>query len=92
VLASRSVCTPCQLLDCSIISDGAAVVVLTDGAMLRNRWRPRVHVTGSGCASDHVRLGDRADPHRFPGEERSSRGVCAMAGIEQPARHLVDGR
>lgn len=88
VLASRSVCTPYKLLDCSIISDGAAAVVLTAGGMLRDPSRPRVDVTGSGCASDYVRLGDRADPYRFRSKERSSRAAYAMAGIEQPALQI----
>ena len=88
VLASRPVCTPYKLLDCSIISDGAAAVVLTDGGMPRNRSQPRVHVSGSGCASDHVRLGDRAEPHRFRSKERSGRAACAMAGIDDPARQI----
>ena len=88
VLASRPVCTPYKLLDCSIISDGAAAVVLASGDTARNRSRPRVHVTGSGCASDHVRLGDRAEPHRFRSKERSGRAACAMAGIERAAREI----
>jgi acetyl-CoA C-acetyltransferase len=84
VLASRSICTPYKLLDCSIISDGAAAVVLTASDMRRDSSRPRVHVAGSGCASDHVRLGDRPEPHRFRSKERSSQAAYAMAGIEQP--------
>jgi acetyl-CoA C-acetyltransferase len=88
VLASRPVSTPYKLLDCSIISDGAAAVVLTAGGMPHSSARPRVLVTGSGCASDHVRLGDRAEPHRFRSKERSGRAACAMAGIEAPSRQI----
>ncbi len=88
VLASRPVSTPYKLLDCSIISDGAAAVVLTAAGMPHDRARPRVLVTGSGCASDHVRLGDRAEPHRFRSKERSGRAACAMAGITEPARQI----
>jgi acetyl-CoA C-acetyltransferase len=88
VLASRPVSTPYKLLDCSVISDGAAAVVLTSSALPHNRSRPRVLITGSGCASDHVRLGDRAEPHRFRSKERSGRAAYAMAGIEAPARQI----
>jgi len=88
VLSSRPVSTPYKLLDCSIISDGAAAFVLTAGDVARDRTRPRVLVTGSGCASDHVRLGDRAEPHRFRSKERSGRAACAMAGILQPAQQI----
>ncbi|MEP6656175.1 MAG: thiolase family protein [Betaproteobacteria bacterium] len=88
VLASRPVSTPYKLLDCSIISDGAAAVVLTAGDLPGGRLRPRVYVAGSGCASDHVRLGDRPELHRFRSKERSRQAACAMAGIESPARQI----
>src|SRR6185436_12833374 len=69
VLASRAVSPPYKLLDCSLISDGAAALVLVAGDLPRERARPRVRISGSGCASDHVRLGDRSEPHRFRSKE-----------------------
>jgi acetyl-CoA C-acetyltransferase len=88
VLASRPVYPPYRLLDCSMISDGAAAVVLAarDDAALRS-W-PRVRIAGSGSASDHVRLGDRPEPHRFRSKERSAQAAYAMAGIVDPAREI----
>jgi len=88
VLASRPVSTPYKLLDCSPISDGAAAIVLTDGSVAQNRSRLAVRVAGSGCASDYVRLGDRAEPFRFRSKVLSGRAAYAMAGISDPAREI----
>ena len=88
VLASRPVCTPYKLLDCSMISDGAAAIVLVGGDVPRDRARPRVRIAGSGCASDHVRLGDRDEPHRFRSKALSGRAAYTMAGIETPAQQI----
>lgn len=88
VLASRPVSAPYKLLDCSIISDGAAAVLLTASGVARDTTRPRVSITGSGCATDHVRLGDRLYPHRFHSKELSGRAAYAMAGISDPGREI----
>jgi acetyl-CoA C-acetyltransferase len=84
VLASRAVSPPYKLLDCSLISDGAAALVLVAGDLPQERARPRVRISGSGCASDHVRLGDRSEPHRFRSKERSGAAAYAMAQIKEP--------
>ncbi len=81
VLGSPVVSSPYRLLDCSVISDGAAAVVLCHPAHAPASDRARVRIAGTGCASDHVRLGDRAERHRFAAKARSSRAAYAMAGI-----------
>jgi acetyl-CoA C-acetyltransferase len=88
VLNSRVVSTPYKLLDCSVISDGAAAIVLTADPGQTPRARPRVRIAGSGCGSDDVRIGDRPEPHRFCSKERSARAAYAMAGITDPARAI----
>jgi acetyl-CoA C-acetyltransferase len=88
VLASPVVSTPYHLLDCSTISDGAAAVVLCDPGYAPSSTRPRVRIAGSGCASDHVRLGDRSARYRFAAKARSSQAAYAMAGVKDPASEI----
>lgn len=92
VLASTLVAPPYRRLDCSLLSDGAAAVVLaapqaaprsaSGGATLR------VRISGSGCASDAVRLGDRERPHAFDAKARAAHAAYAMAGVRDPAREI----
>ena len=89
VLNSRPVSTPYKLLDCSMISDGAGAVVLTDGRMRKTSDRARVRVAGCGCASDHVRLGDRAETFTFRSKIISAQQAYAMADISDPV-HQID--
>lgn len=88
VLASRSVSTPYNVLDCSPLSDGAAALVLGHDDALPASDEPRVAITGSGCATDHVRIGDRADPSRFASKTRSVQEACKQAGIDDPANEI----
>jgi len=87
VLASRPVSSPYKLLDCSMISDGAAAVVLAAESFGPPR-RPRVRIAGWGCASDHSRLGDRARPYAFEGKARSAHQAYEKAGITEPKREV----
>jgi len=89
VLRSPVVSTPYKRLDCSPLSDGAAALVIADA-----RWapatpgRPRVRIAGSGCANDHVRLGDRSEPHRFSAKSKAARAAYEAAGVRDPARSM----
>ena len=89
VLSSGSVYNPYKLLDCSPISDGAACLVLTSEQSLLRDDRPAVHIAGSGCATDHVRLGDRSDIGVFAGKRDSARKAYKMAGINAPERQIA---
>lgn len=81
VLGSPPVSTPYRRLDCSLLSDGAAAVVLAhpDHAPAMERLRSRI--IGSGAATDHARLGDRRHPYVFEAKARAARDAYAMAGI-----------
>ncbi|MFQ5994913.1 MAG: thiolase family protein [Acidiferrobacterales bacterium] len=88
VLNSPMVSSPYRLFDCSIISDGAAAVVLCHPERAPSAAGVRARITGSGCASDYVRLGDRAERYRFAAKERSAHAAYTMAGITEPARQI----
>ena len=88
VLASRVVSAPYNLLDCSSHSDAAAALVLGCPSALPAGAPPRVAITGSGCATDHVRLGDRLDPSRFASKTSSARDAYTQAGIVDPAQDI----
>lgn len=88
VLASPSVSTPYKALDCSPLSDGAAAVVLAAAEAAPRSGRRRVAIAGSGAASDAVRLGDRAAPHRFAAKARAAAAAYRQAGIDDPRRAI----
>ena len=88
VLASRCVSTPYNVLDCSPLSDGAAALILGCDDALPASGKPVVAITGSGCATDHVRIGDRPDPSRFASKALSVREACEQALIDDPANEI----
>jgi acetyl-CoA C-acetyltransferase len=89
VLASPMVNSPYRRLDCSLISDGAAALILAHpGAVDRRTDRPLTRVIGSGCATDAMRLGDRPSPGQFLGKRRSAEAAYRMAGLTDPARQI----
>ncbi len=87
VLASEMVSEPYRLLDCSMVSDGAAAVVLSDPAC-RSHQGPTVQIAGSACSTDYVRLGDRDQPHRYSAKARAAERAYEMAGITDPANQI----
>ncbi|MGI9301668.1 MAG: thiolase family protein [Gammaproteobacteria bacterium] len=88
VLASAPASAPYRLLDCSMISDGAAAVVLCHPQYAPSTDVLRVRIAGVGCASDYVRLGDRAERHRFAAKQRSAEAAYRMAGIQRPKTQI----
>ncbi|MFO0334040.1 MAG: thiolase C-terminal domain-containing protein [Pseudomonadota bacterium] len=53
VLASRPIADPLKLLDCSLVSDGGAALVLTSAVRARDLRRPPVYFLGAGAAVGH---------------------------------------
>lgn len=94
VLGSLPIAEPYKLLDCSLLSDGAACILLAteDWARAhcpRFRQRPPVYFAATGCGSDTMRLGDRY-PHisNFRAKREAARQAYAMAGIREPRREI----
>lgn len=93
VLDSPPIVAPYKRLDCSVLADGAAAVILATSDWAQEHagaWgdKPRVFMTGSGCGTERVRLGDR--PRPFPGfahmrsKGEAAKQAYAMAGIRDP--------
>lgn len=97
VLASPPVVAPYKRLDCAVLADGAASLVLATRSWAEAhvagwRDRPAIHVTGVGCATERVRLGDRPRPYPGLAHYRAKRDAAAMAyrmaGITDPRREI----
>lgn len=89
VLDSPIVSAPYRMLDCSLISDGAAAVVLTSNAKAVGSNRPPVRMAGSGCASDAVRIGERRHVGDFEGKAQAARQAYAQAGVKRPEQEVA---
>lgn len=90
VLASRPIAEPYKLLDCSLLSDGAAAVLLAteDWACAHSPHfaaRPPVYFAATGCASDTMRLGDRwPDIDNFRAKRIAAQQAYDSVGITCP--------
>lgn len=77
-LGARMIADPLGLYDCSLISDGAAAVLLT-----AEPWRPDpVRVRGLGMASDRLALADKPSVTTFPAVRRAAEKAYQAAGVE----------
>ncbi|RAI01722.1 hypothetical protein DLJ53_09955 [Acuticoccus sediminis] len=79
VLSSAPVSTPLKRLDCSLISDGAAAVIVTTRARAAEIARV-VRVAGSGYGQRHGHVGE-AETLTATGAVESGRRAFAAAGI-----------
>jgi acetyl-CoA C-acetyltransferase len=94
VLASRPVAEPYKLLDCSLLSDGAAAILLATEDWAKTHSpkyakRPPVQFVATGCGTDTMRLGDRY-PHitNFRAKRAAAQQAFAMAGITHPLEQV----
>lgn len=73
-MAARFIAEPLNLYDCSLVSDGAAAVVLSAS-------RGDIAVRSVAQASDFVALEQKADITTFPAVRAAARQAYAMAGV-----------
>jgi acetyl-CoA C-acetyltransferase len=94
VLNSRPIAEPYKLLDCSLLSDGAAAVLLATEEWARNHSpafssRPIVYFAATGCGTDTMRLGDRyPDMTNFRGKRAAAEEAYRQAGISNPLEQI----
>lgn len=79
-LHAKPICEPLGLYDCSLVSDGAAAVVLMPADRApRAPLAPRI--LGIAQASDHVALDQKADITTFPANVRAGQKAFQMSGL-----------
>ena len=84
-LAGRPVCDPLTLYDCSLVSDGAAAVVLAPLEHAARYGARPVRVRGIAQTSDYLALDRKDDITTFPAVAAAGRKAFAMAGVEPGA-------
>jgi acetyl-CoA C-acetyltransferase len=80
-LNARPVAEPLGLYDCSLISDGAAAVLVVSADRAREFTDKPVQVLGVAQASDFVALDQKPDITTFPAVRRAAEKAYKMAGV-----------
>ena len=78
----RIVADPLRLYDCSLITDGASAVVLSEGGMARSLSDKPVDIIGCGQAMDHFALYQKDDLTKFNATVVAAEMAYAMAGLK----------
>lgn len=81
VLASRSIASPLRLLDCCLISDGAAAAVVTSNERAADGAGPPIAILGAGQGHTHEHLVAAPSLTDF-GCKASSRQAFMQAGVQ----------
>jgi acetyl-CoA acetyltransferase len=80
VLESRLIADPLRLLDCSLVSDGGAAIVLTSAERARDFPHPPVYLLGVGEGHGHEHI-SQAHSLTTSAAVDSGREAYAMAGL-----------
>lgn len=80
-LAGKPIADPLNLYDCSLISDGAAAVILAPLDRALEFTDKPVRVLGIAQASDYVALDQKTDITTFPAVRRAGDKAYQMAGV-----------
>jgi acetyl-CoA C-acetyltransferase len=80
VMNSSPVADPLKLLDCSPITDGAAVVILASEEKAKKLCSNPIWITGSGQASDTLALHDRACLSKTEASAKAAKRAYSMSG------------
>jgi acetyl-CoA C-acetyltransferase len=80
-MAGKMIAEPLTVYDCSLISDGAAAVILAPLERAREFTPKPVRVLGIAQASDVVALDQKADITTFPAVRRAAEKAYKMAGL-----------
>ncbi|GII78563.1 thiolase [Sphaerisporangium rufum] len=81
VLASRMISYPLHLLECCLVTDGGAAIVVTSRDRAADRPRPPVHLLGAGEAGESPAISQMADLTSSRAFRDAGRAAFAEAGI-----------
>jgi acetyl-CoA C-acetyltransferase len=89
-LAGRPIAEPLTVYDCSLISDGAAALVLVPLEHATRYTARHVRVLGVSQTSDHVALDSKDDITCFPAVKSAGEKAYAMAGLGPENMELAE--
>lgn len=89
-MAGKPIADPLNLYDCSLVSDGAAAVILAPLERAAEFTDKPVRVLGIAQASDYVALDQKDDITTFPAVRRAGEKAYAMAGLEPSAIEFAE--
>ncbi|MHA2503082.1 MAG: thiolase domain-containing protein [Candidatus Kariarchaeaceae archaeon] len=81
---------PLNLYDCSLISDGAAAVLLTRDDLASKFTDDPIAIKGIGMGSDTMRMADRTSLSELKGAQAAAKEAYAMAGLEAKDMDLAE--
>jgi acetyl-CoA C-acetyltransferase len=87
---NRIVADPLRLYDCSLITDGASAIILTEKNDARNLSRNPVDIIGFAQANDLFALYQKEDLTKFDATVEAARLAFDMAGIEPKDVDVVE--
>ena len=80
-LNSFMVAYPLKLYDCSLITDGAAAVIIASEERAKAICKKPVWIAGAGLATDTLRLGDRKSLSTILAAREAAKKAYKMAGV-----------
>jgi acetyl-CoA C-acetyltransferase len=89
-LNGKPVAEPLTVYDCSLISDGAAAVILAPLERASEFTAKPVRVLGIAQASDYVALDRKDDITTFPAVRRAAEKAYRMAGVQAAAIEFAE--
>ena len=81
-LNGKPIAEPLTVYDCSLVSDGAAAVLVTTAERAEEFTNKPIRVLGISQVSDHVALESKMDITRFDAVVTAARKAYTMAGLE----------
>jgi len=88
-LGSFIVAHPLKLFDCSLITDGAAAVLLASEEKAKALSKKPVWIAGLGLATDTMRIGDRKTLTSIASSREAAKTAYRMAGVGPSSIHVA---
>lgn len=82
IMESPAISSPYRRLHCSPLSDGAAVLIISNAAKAPKARAKAPRVAGIGAGTDHMHLGARPAPGFFTAKAKAMARACIQANIK----------